>query len=238
MKSHFSYLAIMILAIGFGWQTISQPLPASAATEPACLISISVFDDKTYDATIIDQELTAVGLIQKGDFQNGFKTLPFKTVTKAQGIVQGVADTIEIKLCGGVGKCNSKLFVMQVNCDSGITSANAIKSAQVAFSSRTSSMNPCEKDVFTNLQNNSTQYLKSVKQANLGYYQQMAPLTAAFRIKYRNAKTAKDRQDILTDYHSQNQASRQKMYQSQAQLLNDFVSQSKTLKQDFSNCSK
>ncbi len=66
----------------------------------------------------------------------------------------------------------------------------------------------------------------------------MAPITAQFRRDYFATKDPEARQSLLQNYLNKNQVNRQKLYQSQAKSVDDFLIQVNILNSQFNACVK
>ena len=156
-------------------------------------------------------------------------------------VEENTRDISDIKeaLCGMPDKCNPAALVLDLQCiKPDNSSASPFERARAARVERLAVMNTCQKQVFQAMQANNEKYLKSVKENNQQYYSAMAPITAQFRRDYFATKDPEARQSLLQNYLNKNQVNRQKLYQSQAKSVDDFLIQVNILNSQFNACVK
>ena len=237
------YLSFVFVAIlGFiGWQWGQHRVPVSQAAS-SCAINITKFDSKVYNPVKADDILFTYHFIDKLDiFSNAVKAgqLPFLTKTLSEKEATDAIFAIKNGLCGAPDKCDPAALVLDLQCTKpDEPSASPFEKARIARVERLTTMNDCQKQVFQTMQVNNEKYIKSVKENNQQYYSAMAPITVQFRRAYFAEKDPTQRQLMLNNYISQNQATRQKLYTSQAKELSDFLSLSRDLNRQFSACVK
>jgi len=219
----------------------SDYLVMQSSCGAGCAINITKFDFKEYSPHPVDDILFTYHFIDPGDFlravQNG--QLPFLTKTLSENDATLAISDIKEALCGMPDKCNPAALVLDLQCiKPDNSSASPFERARAARVERLAVMNTCQKQVFQAMQANNEKYLKSVKENNQQYYSAMAPITVQFRRAYFAEKDPTQRQLMLNNYISQNQATRQKLYTSQAQELSKFLSSSRSLNSQFSACVK
>lgn len=227
--------------IGLVWLWPAQPVQAAGA----CVASVNIFDTKVYDPSGASTVLINAGLLSnKDDFFAAISkgTLPFKTDSSDEKTVAMAIAEIETKLCGSVGKCDTRALEIQSVCSIVSTPITTTKEAtllaKTAYTTRVEAMTPCEKTAFGALEDNNRSYLSEASVANASYYQAMAPITAAFRRAYLSTTDSGQRAKLLSDYRAANLTQRSKLYKRQTTLLSKFVGKTATLKQSLTNCSK
>lgn len=217
-------------------------LVMQSSCSAGCAINITKFDPKVYNPVKADDILFNYHFIDKLDiFSNAVKAgqLPFLTKTLSEKEATDAIFAIKSGLCGAPDKCDPTALVLDLQCTKpDEPSASPFEKARIARVERLTTMNDCQKQVFQTMQVNNEQYIKSVKENNQQYYSAMAPITVQFRRAYFAEKDPTQRQLMLNNYISQNQATRQKLYTSQAQELSKFLSSSRSLNSQFSACVK
>ena len=219
----------------------SDYLVMQSSCGAGCAINITKFDFKEYSPHPVDDILFTYHFIDPGDFlravQNG--QLPFLTKTLSENDATLAISDIKEALCGMPDKCNPAALVLDLQCiKPDNSSTSPFERARAARVERLAVMNTCQKQVFQAMQANNEKYLKSVKENNQQYYSAMAPITAQFRRDYFATKDPGARQSLLQNYLKQNQVNRQRLYQSQAKSVDDFLGQVNILNSQFNACVK
>lgn len=245
-----TWFLLTIVALGLIGGLVNYLTPAASA-ETNCLIRIITFDEKINDAALAESLMIKGKLIKSNDFVKAIqnKALPFDSGSADSVTVEGVFSNLYDAFCkGGSGisadtsaDCygNGVSIVMAcvgTNPPTTPPTGSTIDEARIAYNQRIASMNTCQQEVFSLIQNSNNEYLQKAKEANSGYYQKLAPLTIALRKSYRYAKDDSARKMILDNYLNANKTLRQGLYKEQTGAFDEFVSKRVALQSKFDAC--
>lgn len=245
-----TWFLLTIVALGLIGGLVNYLTPAASA-ETNCLIRIITFDEKINDAALAESLMIKGNLIKSNDFVKAIqnKALPFDSGSADSVTVEGVFSNLYGAFCKGSAGTSADCYgngvsisMVCVGTNPPTTppttppTGNTIDEARIAYNQRIASMNTCQQEVFSLIQNSNNEYLQKARVANYGYYQKLAPLTIALRKNYRYAKDDSARKMILDNYKNANKTLRQGFYKEQTGAFDEFVSKRVALQSKFDAC--
>lgn len=241
-----AWFLLTIVALGLVGGLVNYLTPAASA-KTNCLIRIITFDEKINDAALAESLMIKGNLIKSNDFVTAIqnKALPFDSGSADSVTVERVLSDLYGAFCkvsaGTSADCygtgvSISMVCVGTNPPTTPPTGNTIDEARIAYNQRIASMNTCQQEVFSLIQNSNNEYLQKARVANDGYYQKLAPLTIALRKNYRYAKDDSARKMILDNYKNANKTLRQGLYKDQTGAFDEFASKRVALQSQFDAC--